>query len=145
VFLLVGTIHALTLEEVSSELVCQCGCGLVLNNCNHSDCGVAIPMRETIAEKLGRGETKEQITAFFVAQYGEVVLSSPTKKGFNLTVWILPFVSITVGLGIIAVLIVLWTRKRRYSLSSPESSHDMREKPSDKYEKILERELEDFD
>ncbi len=145
IFLLFERVHAFTAEDVSNELVCQCGCGLVLNNCNHSDCGVAIPMRETIAEMLERGETKEQITTFFVAQYGEVVLSSPTKKGFNLTVWILPIVSITVGLGVIATLIVLWTRRRRYTLSSPESSDNISEKPPEKYERIFERELEDFD
>ncbi len=143
-FLLFETAHATTLEEISNELVCQCGCGLVLNNCNHSDCGVAIPMRRIITERIERGETKEQIIASFVQQYGEVVRSTPTKEGFNLTVWVLPFIGIAAGLGVVAVLIILWTRRRRLA-SSPDNSDSTAEKPPEKYEQIFERELDDFE
>ena len=97
----------LTQEDISNELVCQCGCGLVLENCNHSDCGVGIPMRELINEKIAAGETKEQIVGYFVDKYGEIVLAAPPKKGFNLTVWVLPFASIIVGAGIVVFLILL--------------------------------------
>ncbi|MGQ9629056.1 MAG: cytochrome c-type biogenesis protein [bacterium] len=141
-FALAGADLAITLEEVSNELVCQCGCGLVLNNCNHADCGVAIPMRKIIAEKIARGEDKERIVAHFVAQYGEVVLAAPVKRGFNLTAWVLPGVGIAVGGGVIAVVIVEWTRRRRDSLSSEESRGGG---APDKYEGIFERELRDFE
>lgn len=145
-FLPAVTSSALTLEEVSNELVCQCGCGLVLNNCNHSDCGVAIPMRETIKQKIGRGETLEQIVSYYVSQYGEVVLSSPTKKGFNLTVWLLPFIGLAAGAGIITLVIILWTKRRR-SLVAAQSFRQTENEGagSDKYEKIFEKEIQDFD
>jgi cytochrome c-type biogenesis protein CcmH len=145
-FLPAMSAYALTLEEVSNELVCQCGCGLVLNNCNHSDCGVAIPMREIIKQKIGQGETSNQIVSSFVSQYGEVVLSSPTKKGFNLTVWLLPFIGLAVGAGIITVVIILWTKRRRSVVSDQTSKQTKIEGAgSDKYEKIFEQEFQDFD
>ncbi len=137
-FLLAVPASALTLEEVANELVCQCGCELVLNSCNHSDCGVAIPMRETIKQKIDRGETLEQIISYYVSQYGEVVLSSPTKKGFNLTVWILPFVALAAGAGIITAVIIIWTKRRRSVVSDNTSKQTKIEGPeSDKYEKIF--------
>lgn len=145
-FLLAVPASALSLEEVANELVCQCGCELVLNSCNHSDCGVAIPMREAIKQKIGRGETLEQIVSFYVSQYGEVVLSSPTKKGFNLTVWILPFIALAVGAGIITVVIIIWTKRRRSLVSAQTSKQTkIEDAGSDKYEKIFEQEFQDFD
>jgi cytochrome c-type biogenesis protein CcmH len=140
------TASALTLEEVSNELVCQCGCGLVLNNCNHSECGVAIPMRETIKAKIAGGETLDQIVTYYVSQYGEVVLSSPTKKGFNLTVWILPFIGLAAGAGIVTSVTVLWTRRRRSPAARRTSENiDADRAVNDKYEKIFEQEIKDFD
>ncbi len=143
----------LTLESVSMELVCQCGCGLVLNNCNHIDCGVAIPMRQTVTEKLVRGESQEQILAFFVSQYGEAVLAAPTKKGFNLLAWVLPFVAIVVGGGVIVLVIVAWVKKRRENIPLRKAEESQGEGPDVKtgdreaaarHESIFQRELKNF-
>jgi len=138
------SVFATTLEEVSNELVCQCGCTLILTNCNHSSCGFAIPMRKIITEKLSKGETKKQIVEYFVSQYGEAVLASPAKKGFNLTVWILPFVSIIVGGCIITLIIFIWVKRRRQTLVY-EGANEIQTKIDDKYEKIFDREIKDFE
>ncbi len=141
------SIFALTLEEVSNELVCQCGCGLVLENCNHSDCGVAIPMRDTIRERIARGETKEQIVGFFVGKYGEIVLAAPTRRGFNLTVWLLPFLGIVAGAGFVALLIMTWVRRRRESLVQTEEEEATSSSPKndEASEQIFKEELKDFE
>ncbi|HEB30625.1 MAG TPA: hypothetical protein ENI15_07085 [Spirochaetes bacterium] len=145
-FLLQVSAFALTPEEVAYQLVCQCGCGLVLNSCNHSECGVAIPMRETIKQKIEQGETLEQIVSYFVSQYGEVVRSSPTKKGFNLTVWILPFIGLAAGAGVITLVIILWTRRRRSLVAAQTVRQtEIEGAGNDKYEKIFEQEFQDFD
>ncbi len=143
----------LTLESVSMELVCQCGCGLVLNNCNHIDCGVAIPMRQTVTEKLARGESQEQILTFFVSQYGEAVLAAPTRKGFNLLAWVLPFVAIVVGGGGIVLVIVAWVKKRRENIPLRKAEESQGGGPDVKtgdreaaarHESIFQRELKNF-
>lgn len=141
------SIFALTLEEVSNELVCQCGCGLVLENCNHSDCGVAIPMRDTIRERIARGETKEQIVGFFVGKYGEIVLAAPTRRGFNLTVWLMPFLGIATGAGFVVLLIMAWVRRRRESLAQTEEEEATSSPPKndEASEQIFKEELKDFE
>ncbi len=137
----------LTQEDIANELVCQCGCGLVLENCNHTNCGVAIPMRELINEKIAAGETKEQIIRYFVDKYGEVVLAAPPKEGFNLTVWVLPFASIIVGAGILVFLILLWVRQRRLYPASWERSDNTVQSPEKNkaYEQTFNQELKDFE
>ena len=51
-------------------------------------------MKAEIAERLGRGEGKEQILAAFTARYGEKVLSAPTFRGFNWFAWVTPFAAV---------------------------------------------------
>jgi cytochrome c-type biogenesis protein CcmH len=101
-------------------------------------------MREIIKKKLAKGETTEQIIEYFVTEYGEVVLAAPTRQGFNLTVWILPFLGIIVGGGIITVVIIFWTRRRHQALVS-EDTHESHADIPDKYKETFESELEDFE
>ena len=84
----------LTVSDIETEIMCQCGCSMVLEPCA---CGTADQMRTLIGEMIDEGQTKQQILGYFVAQYGEDALSVPTKKGFNLLVWVLPFAAIVAG------------------------------------------------
>lgn len=43
--------------------------------------------------------------------FREQVLAVPTKKGFNLTAWILPFVALVAGAALIYALLRLWVLK----------------------------------
>ncbi|MBI2881554.1 MAG: cytochrome c-type biogenesis protein CcmH [Candidatus Tectomicrobia bacterium] len=98
-----GRPWALTLEEVARDLICLCGCGKVLSVCEME--GWAVPAKALIVEMIGQGKDKDAIVAYFVEQYGEKVLAAPTKRGFNLTAWILPFFAIVAGgAGILAML-----------------------------------------
>ena len=142
-----ATAFSLSEEQITNELVCQCGCSLVLENCNHSDCGVAIPMRETIKELISNGETKEQIIAYFVGRYGEIVLAAPTKEVFNLTVWVLPFLGMLGGAAVVILLIVAWVRRRRVSLTrmaTPAATGQPGE-TNEANERIFKEELKDFE
>ena len=46
--------------------------------------------RDMIREKLTAGWSKEQISQYFVDQYGDRVLAEPPKRGFNWLVYVLP-------------------------------------------------------
>jgi cytochrome c-type biogenesis protein CcmH len=72
---------------------------------------MAIQMREVIFEKLKNGESPEQIRGYFVSRYGEWILLAPTRKGFNWIAWLLPFVAILGGAGIIVLTIRRATRR----------------------------------
>src|SRR3989304_5392837 len=79
--------YALTSKEIEKELMCQCGCTMVVDVC---DCDTANQIRARIADMMSQGQNKDQIVGYFAAQYGEKMLSSPPKKGFNLVAWVLP-------------------------------------------------------
>jgi cytochrome c-type biogenesis protein CcmH len=83
---------------------------MTVDGCNHTNCPFAVPARRSIDEKISQGMGKEAIIQSFVAQYGEVVLAAPTKTGFNLTAWVLPFVAILAGAGIVRAVIKRWAR-----------------------------------
>lgn len=142
-FLLCPTVVAAmpTTQEVEEALTCQCGCGLTVHSCNHLQCGFAVPAKQTIAELVSQGKGKEEITAAFVARYGEKVLSAPTTSGFNLAAWIAPFLVLLVGGGLIVLVSLRWTRSR------PQNEQEKSSSPlgADQYRDRLRKELETFD
>jgi len=64
-----------------------------------------------IREKLGKGESEEQILKYFEDRYGEWILLSPKPQGFNLLVWVLPVVLLIGGGGFLALKISQWSRR----------------------------------
>jgi cytochrome c-type biogenesis protein CcmH len=124
--------------SIADQFICQCGCTKVLSAC---DCGTAAGMVAVISEKLAQGESEEQITQYFVAQYGEQVLASPPKKGFNLVVWILPFAAILTGGGVVYIVLKKWVWQGR---QPPSISGAEEENEDEEYQEQLEKELEEF-
>jgi len=129
-----------TVSEVSEELICQCGCNMVLLNCDHAVCASREAMTTVIKQKIAEGQSKEQIIQFFVAQYGEQVLASPPKRGFNLTAWILPFVVILVGGIVIYITLKKWLKQGNRSEIAVTTEEGYEE-----YQYQLEEELKEFD
>lgn len=113
-----------TLEEVTSNLVCTCGCdNMIVSSCT---CSAADQVRADVRNLLAQGLTKEQIWARYVAQYGRKVLASPTTRGFDLTAWLLPFVALFLAGGLVILALRRWVTQPRLltaagpSLPSPE-------------------------
>lgn len=126
--------------EIEESLVCQCGCGLTVHACNHLNCPSGIPIKEEIAARLERGESKEQILAYFKGKYGEKVLSAPTFRGFNLAAWIMPVVVVFVGIGVVSRV------ARRWAHQTVEQEAPLPSSPvGDAYRERLAREIEEFD
>lgn len=125
------------INAVARELWCPLCNGVRLDNCELQAC---IQMREVIAEKLMAGESKDQIKAYFVQQYGDVVLGAPAREGFSLIVWLFPILATVVGLGWLAFLVRVWQRRR--PATQPASA--LSTAPStgtDEYMERVEREL----
>ena len=131
--------QTLTWEDVGTSLVCQCGCQSVLPACTHIECGSAGPMKTEIREMIGRGMDKNQIIAAFMQNYGEQVLAAPTKKGFNLTAWIAPFVALIVGAIALFIVLRQWVRRSREAGS--ENKVMVAVEKEDPYKRRLEEEL----
>ena len=132
-----------TQQEIEEALTCQCGCGLTVHSCNHLQCGSGEPMKKEIAERLARGETKEQILAAFRQRLGEKVLSSPTMQGFNWVAWVTPFAALLVAATILTITIQRRARAAADALA-PESGA-IWPPPSEAARARLARELETLD
>jgi len=132
---------AVTTNEVAKEFICNCGCQKMLNACDMT-CGETL--RGVITEKIKQGWSKEKIVAYMTKNYGESLLAAPTKKGFNLTAWITPFVVVIIGLVLIYLMIKKWARRGR-ELEEVEREEVVAKEVGLGYEDRLEDELKKFE
>jgi len=135
---------ATTLSDIKTSLICTCECNMTVAACEGTmTCGTSAKLTSEAKELMKKGLSKAEILDVFVSRYGEQILSAPTKKGFNLIAWILPFITLgAVGLGIIALL-RRWTKRSGRVSGKPEG-----DKPAagdTKYEKQLDDILHKLD
>ncbi len=98
IFLVALNVEALTLNEIQGDVMCTCGCGKVLENC---DCGTAEMMREEIRGMMEKGMTKDEIIKELQSMYGKEVLINPPKEGVFTGLWYYPVVVIVIGMAVI--------------------------------------------
>jgi len=74
-------------REISHKLRCPTCQAMSVKE---SDAGLSLNMKNKIREMLQEGKSEEEILTFFEERYGEWILRSPKKEGFNLFLWLLP-------------------------------------------------------
>jgi len=136
--LIAGVAHSTTLSDIEKQLMCQCGCTMVLASCQ---CGMAEEMRAEIQAKLDAGATPQQIIQDFVARYGEAVLSAPTKRGFNLTAWIVPFGAVVGGLAVLYFIVREFAKRGRERALELETGYP---EELEAFSEKLDEELKDY-
>ena len=109
-----GKALAVTLDDIQSDVLCTCGCGMVLKNC---ECGTAAKLREEINQMISSGMTKEEIIAELQSTYGKEILANPPKEGVFAGLWYYPVVLISAGL---IVLYVILKRRRSEWYADPD-------------------------
>jgi cytochrome c-type biogenesis protein CcmH/NrfF len=98
-------------KVLGAKLMCMCGCGQILTQCNHIDCPSSGPMLKELDQHVAQGEADDLIVQDFVQEYGEKVLSAPPNHGFNSIAWYIPGFAFALGLGIVVVLIRMWRQR----------------------------------
>jgi cytochrome c-type biogenesis protein CcmH len=98
-------------DRLGHNLMCECGCGQVLLECNHVGCTTSEQMRSELKAAIESGESDDAVLAGFVSKYGPAVLSAPTKSGFNLVAWIMPFAIFVLAVGVVIVVVRAWKRR----------------------------------
>jgi cytochrome c-type biogenesis protein CcmH len=98
-------------KSLGTKLMCMCGCGQILTQCNHINCPSSGPMLKELDAHVIKGEADDLIIQDFVQEYGEKVLSEPPAKGFNSIAWYIPGAAFVIGLGIVVTLIRLWRQR----------------------------------
>jgi cytochrome c-type biogenesis protein CcmH/NrfF len=105
-------------KSLGTQLMCMCGCGQILTQCNHINCPSSGPMLKELDAHVAKGEADNLIIQDFVQEYGEKVLSSPPSTGFNSIAWYIPGVAFVLGFAIVVVLIRLWRQRDIARLAS---------------------------
>src|SRR5215471_16377537 len=97
--------------QLGHQLMCICGCGQILLECNHVGCPDSDGMRNELMAAVTRGDSDSLVEQAFVQKYGPTVLAAPTTSGFDRTAWIMPFAVLLVGCVLIIFLVRAWKNR----------------------------------
>ena len=86
------------IADIAGELMCPVCEG---QSVAESNAQLARDMRAIIKTKLLEGNSKEEITDYFISSYGETILAAPPPRGFSVILWLLPVLSVLIGAAII--------------------------------------------
>ena len=94
-------------SEVASELRCPVCQGVSVED---SPTELARQMRDVVREQLAAGRSPDEVRAYFVDKYGEWILLKPKASGFNLVVYVLPWLVVVAGIFVVIFAVRRWTR-----------------------------------
>ena len=96
-----------TLLELEAEIMCPT-CHTTLDQSNSLE---AHRIEAFISTRIRAGDTKNEIKAKLVAQFGPAILAAPPRRGFDLIAWWLPIGGILGGALLLGVSVWRWSRK----------------------------------
>jgi cytochrome c-type biogenesis protein CcmH len=100
--------RTLTVADLEGEVMCPV-CNTTLDQ---SSSPAARQIENFISARIQAGDSEQQIKDRLVAVYGKQILAAPTKEGFDLLAWILPFVGLIGGALVLGFLAWRWSRGR---------------------------------
>ena len=105
-------------HELGKLVRCSCGgCEQSAGTCYHvggafsGPCDLAKTMIKEIQGHLDKGLTDAQVIEAMIKEYGTAAYMEPPKTGFGLVAWLMPFVYLLTGAGLVVLVIGRW-RKR---------------------------------
>ncbi len=111
IFLFMGAGDDARFNKIGHAMMCTCGCGQVLLECNHVGCQSSDKMRNELIAALDRGDNDDLIMQGFVQNYGPTVIAAPTATGFNRVAWIMPFLALALGMAFVVMVVRSWKNK----------------------------------
>ncbi len=125
-----------TVSRIADNLMCTCGCPHIIGQCG-DECSVAPQLAHEISELVTAGNTEEEVYKIFEDKYGLRVRAVPKAEGFNLLVWVMPFVGLLAGVVVIFIVV-----SRLKPDESSQKTERARPEIAEKYRKLIDRELE---
>ena len=106
-------------KDLGHRMMCTCGCGQVLLECNHVGCQSSDKMRDQLQAALDKGgsNSDDLILQGFVQEYGPTVIAAPTATGFNRVAWIMPFVVLALGIAFAVHIVRSWKNRPEPALA----------------------------
>jgi len=98
------------IETFERELACPCPCTLDVFTCRTTDfnCGISPAVHKDVKALVEGGYSGDEIMAAMTDTYGDFILMTPRKQGFNLLAWFAPFAAIGIGAVAIGALLRGW-------------------------------------
>ena len=88
--------QALALMDSLRCVVCQ---GQPISG---SNADLAGDMRRVIRERIGAGESPEQVRAWLISRYGDWVSFKPVVKGETAPLWLIPIMTLLAGIWLVS-------------------------------------------
>lgn len=99
---------AVRYNELGHKMMCACGCGQILIECNHLGCPDSDRMLGELRSAINHGDSDQAVLEAFQAKYGPTILAAPMLTRFNLVAWIVPPVVLLLGIGGTILLVRKW-------------------------------------
>jgi cytochrome c-type biogenesis protein CcmH/NrfF len=104
-------------KDLGHRMMCACGCGQILLECNHVGCTYSDKMRNQLLASIDRGNNDDLVLQGFVQEYGPTVIAAPTATGFNRVAWIMPFVALALGITFVIYVVRSWKSRPEPALA----------------------------
>lgn len=110
-------------KDLGHRMMCTCGCGQILLECNHVGCTASDRMRGELMAALGMSDdgggppsgnavqNDDLILQSFVQKYGPTVIAAPSTTGFGRVAWVTPFLALGLGIVLTVYLVRAWKNK----------------------------------
>jgi cytochrome c-type biogenesis protein CcmH len=105
-------------NDLSHKMMCACGCGQVLGECNHLGCPDSEQMLHELRTDISKGQSDTAILEAFQAKYGPTILAAPMLTKFNIVAWVVPPVVLLLGIFGTFALVRKW-RLRTVATPAP--------------------------
>ena len=108
--------------EIARKLQCPVCQGQSVADSNSQ---LARQMRDIIERRVQAGESEEEIIAYFVASYGDWIVTEPEKSGFSLGLWWMPVLVVVLGVSVVALSVRERTRPAPAVRSAPNEDEEL--------------------
>jgi cytochrome c-type biogenesis protein CcmH len=133
-----------TLAELEREVMCPTCAGQTLDQSNAPS---AARVKVFIRSRIRAGDTKSEIKAKLVDDFGPGILAAPPRSGVHILAWLLPLLGLVAGAAAVGAAAWRWSRRSGPEPAAPPgvASANGRLAIEPELERRLEDELASFD
>lgn len=145
-YIAIATPPQQTLDQHVYALAEQIKCPVCQNeSVAASSAAVSTEMRQAIRQQLQEGWSDQQVLNYFAVHYGNQILLTPPRQGFNILAWLMPVIMLLAGLGLVCFVALDWRKQARSEKRESRLEDSLEDAELEQYRAQLERELEDDD
>lgn len=98
-------------QKLGHKMQCSCGCNEILLQCNHVGCTSSDQMIRELRSALTNYKNDEDVLNWFRRTYGMTIVVSPATHGFELSIWVVPPVLLSVAFLLLFFLVRRWRQR----------------------------------